>query len=175
MKKQIVDLEVLQTNIERLRKQVEELKAGEKALEKRIEQREKRIEKLEIEKKEWFDVEKNANLYSNYKIIQELELREKSYKELYEKQLETNKINMNEFQNRLENTKEKIHNERGAGRKSKYDIDEVIKLINLRKDLSDRKLSELLKTDYNIYLSHTQINKLKKQSGSKILPSELNI
>jgi phosphoenolpyruvate-protein kinase (PTS system EI component) len=175
MKKQIVDVEVLQTNIERLIKQIEELKSGEKALEKRLEQREKRIEELEAEKKEWFDVEKNANLYSNYKIIQELELREKSYKELYEKQLEANKTNMAEFQNRLEKTKEKIHNERGAGRKAKYDIDEVIKLINLHKDLSDRKLSELLKINYNIYLSHTQINILKKQSGSKILHSKLNI
>lgn len=162
MKKQIVDVEVLQTNIDRLRKQVEELKAGEKALEKRLEQREKRIEELETEKKEWFEIEKNADLYSNYSKIQELELRERSYRDLYEKQIEINKKNMNEFQGRLENTKGNKHNERGAGRKAKYDTEFVKNLINLHKELSDRKISELLKNDYNIFLSHTQINKLKK-------------
>ena len=162
MKKQIVDIEVLQTNIDRLRKQVEELKAGEKALEKRLEQREKRIEELEAEKRQWFEIEKNADLYSNYSKIEELELRERSYRELYEKQVEINKKNMSEFQERLENTKKNKHNERGAGRKAKYDTEFVKKLINLQKELSDRKISELLKTDYNIFLSHTQINKLKK-------------
>lgn len=162
MKKQILDVEVLQTNIDRLRKQVEELKAGEKALEKRLEQREKRIEELEAEKRKWFDIERNADLYSNYSKIQELEFRERSYREMYEKQVEINKESMNEFQDRLENTKKKTHNERGAGRKAKYDTDFVMNLIILHKGLSDRKISELLKKDYNIYLSHTQINKLKK-------------
>jgi len=123
-------------------------------LEKQIESYEKQLKKLELtienhKKKEleFLEIQGNADRYSSYKLFLEEKRISIGYKELYESSDKRNNEIIAELQKRLKNTQnttiERAYNERGAGRKARYDIKIVQQIIVDNRDKSLRVLQEL--------------------------------
>jgi conjugal transfer/entry exclusion protein len=142
--------------------QVENLKKQVQADEKRIEKLEKIIDKLEKDKKEWFEIDKNASAYATAKQFEDIKRVAREYEDLYKNALEREKETMERFRKRLENTKEIVHNERGAGRKLKADEEAVKKIISDNKEKSLREIEKLL-ADEGEKISIMTIRKIKNE------------
>jgi hypothetical protein len=143
--------------------EIEKLKSKIKEKQELLEAKMKIIATLERTNKEYLEIEENAERYSNYKIIEELELREKSYRELFENQKAKNTELITEYQKRLENTRMREHNERGAGRKIQFDLVLCTQLIQDNRELSLRKIQEIC-NQQGQKISLDMINRLKKES-----------
>ena len=148
--------------------EIEKLKENSKADDKRIDKLEGIIKKMEQEKKDWFEIDKNADAYATAKQFQDLKRQRDEYQRLYEETRKSKSEAIAKFQEKLENTREKIHNERGAGRKgfSEEIIRSVIELKTLQSELSSRKISEILK-EQGISMSHNKVNEILKNNEKK--------
>jgi hypothetical protein len=154
--------EDLEAVIEKQSLEIVKFKENIKADDKRIDKLEGIILKMEKDKNDWFEIEKNAAAYANVKQFEALKRQMNEYKSLYENTKKSKDEIVAKFQERIENLKEKKHNERGAGRKLRADKENITKLILDNKDKPLREIEKII-MNHGEKVSIMTISKIKKE------------
>ena len=154
------------TDVEKLRKEYAALKAKHDkqtltvdTLEKRGNTLEKKLLAAEKQVAELLAVQENAEAYSNYKQLEAMTLQRDQYRRLFEEERAAHIQDKSSLQAMLAARPERIHNERGAGRKPILPvyIKAVIKLKKEQPSLSLRGIASATG------LSHMTVSRILQQ------------